>query len=336
MKRTFFLRVGAVCFFSYNITTYTGLDVPQQQDNLSAVAIAPTDGALQWERQSQLLEDEGVTTTVSDQRGNWYFKRQILKEAGPLHEAIREKVDHATQAFKKVVAQRTDLDKNINSFLHELRLSDNLIASRIAEYVDKIVQLESKKDILIEQKKELDSYKELKKILEDLQADIAFIQELDVSLDKALSIASEQMDLCTSFGQKAWNNYDEIAEVLNDALAEKLFFEMQGHNNNIDAIILYITRDFSQYLSSIEKIVAEYKEKISQSVKALSDKGVLIIIETQEEQAKKQEAASTGKIAPQEPVAQKYSWWATFVTYITIPFHKIYEAIMYVWGLFKK
>ena len=341
--RKLFIAYFFLLEFGY---VFSSLDIaqPAVQTDQSTPQIALTTpeplsdtSALQWERQS-LLQDEGVTTTAQEQRGNWYFKRQILKEAGPLHEAIRDKDKHVEQAFKDIIARRTRLDADVNTFLHESHISNNKVEAQLALQVDAIVNLEAKKGLTHEEKKNLDEHAAIKQRIEDLQVNIAYIQELDISLDKALSIASEQVNLCHSFAKKAWNNYDEIAEVLDDVLAEKLFFEMQGYNNNIDAITVYIMRDFTQYISQIENIITEYKTTIKNDVQELKKKNIIITAEINPEVSVEPVSDSEATLSTQLPSETQthMSLFSKIGEYISAIAKKIYEFITYFLTLFKK
>jgi len=284
----------------------------------------------QWDRQSQL--EEGVTTAENDQRGNWYFKRQIFREAGALYKALGEKAARVQEAYKNFFTQRASLDATINSFLHDSRISMELIEKKIIELHEKIMDLEKRSDLTEQDQNLLKQSRILKEKIEDLKSNILLIQELDSSFDKALSIVSEQGELSNSFVQKAWSNYESISEILNDSHAEKLLLEMQGFNTNLDAILVYVSKDFPTYIAAVITTTNDHIETIKKEVESLEQDGI-ILKGAVEKPEKTPESGGQTTSVEKKPVEHTESWWSKILYYLFAPFRELYTWIR---SFFKK
>lgn len=274
-----------------------------------------TSGAqsLQWARSSELLEDTGITSTSDDRRGNWYEKRQLFFEARGAYEKLREAVRGVNSMTDSIEKMRARIVSAITVFVEKYSFKQGIIDELLAE-LDQDLQKERKKEVQLNEQERayLAEITEKKKELEQLKKQIQQFNDVIMGLDTAFATFRDQLQRAEQYEQRGWDNYDKIADVLNDELAEKLYLEIQSSIVNVGLIDGYIRKDFTQYLEQTERIVNEFIAGISQRVDQMQARGVELLTKvTQEIEA---EEAAAQKAAAEKKAAQAQKGWLAWIS----------------------
>lgn len=279
----------------------------------------PVAAALAW-KPSELVEDDGLTTTPGDDRGDWYFKRLLYRDARPITGAISETALKIDGYKKDFFAARSTIDNEIDNFY----ITYGFEAGEADEQIDILTRQTNtlrQKDVQLteETRALLAELTDKKKDVEQVKTDLAAIHDLDVALDQALTTLLDQISVSHIYEQKAWENYDKISDVLSDEIAERLFLEIQGYKINVDAVDNYIRGPFAQYFEQSIKAIKEQMEKVKKRVEDLKQRGVLLekkVFEdpaTIEARQKQQELDNQQKLA-QERAANR-RWWTPIIEF---------------------
>lgn len=303
------------------------MNIPMLQMLLFSLSVlaseAPKSGettppsGLQWQHSSELLEDTGVTTTNDDRRGNWYSKRQLFFEARQEYEKLRELVKRVEHYIEPVSKKQESIIHFITQFVQEYSFKEGIIDELLTD-LEKELQKYRKKDIQLNEQERayLNEIEDKKKDIENLKKTIQSYNELIMGLDKAFITFREQLARANDYEHKGWENYDKIAEVLNDEIAEQLYLEIKGFITNAALIESYIKNDFMRYLDQSERLVNEQSGKIKAAVDSLQARGLELVhkveksLEQDEEQRIKREAEERARKQEEElKKQQESSWW---------------------------
>ncbi len=287
----------------------------------TADAGAAPDGAVptDW----QVAEDSGLTTTVLDNRGNWYNKQRILAEARKSFETVRSVVNAIDTYVRELMEQRNQFLSTTAQFYIDLGTTEAALSTRINTIIDTLKKEESAGTLSEHERLDLQQFLDHKAAIEELVTLLTKVQAYDDALNKAVQVLSEQLSNAHSYEEIAWENYDKIADVLNDEIAEGFFKQVQGSQQNVEAIQNYLVREFTNYFATITSQLKQTTETISAQVQELQKKGLTLI---EEFQSHPQEEAVV--IKP-EPV--KVSWWQSMLASIGTWWNKI---ISFFKGLF--
>ena len=290
-------------------------------DQTSAPASVVTEAATapQTWRASELMEDGELTTTIDDNRGDWYFKRMLLKAARTVYESVRDTVAKIDAYKKDFFAVRSAIDSDLDTFYITYGFESGEIDEQLANLTQSMDEMR-KKDIQLNEQERglLAELNEKQKEVEQVKLDLISIHELDVNLDKALATLLDQISVSHMYEQKSWENYDKISEVLSDEIAERLYLEIQGYKSNAEAIDAYIKGPFAEYFDQSIKTIKEQMEKVIKQVGELKQRGVLLEKKvvgdqtTLDAQQKQQEEENKQKLE-KERVAKQRRWWTPIV-----------------------
>lgn len=273
---------------------------------------------LEW--QPVPAEDEGLTTTDYDLRGNWAIKREILNHARNLYEKVRDTVILIDGSKKEFIEQKAVTEPEVGKFYSDIGFEQGAIDKHI-EVVTREFEEKSQADQKIDEdeKRILAELAEKKNELLQLKNDISILQELQATLQKGLQTAIEQIDISRSFEQKSWENYEKIAEVLNDEIAERLYYEMQGFKANIESIGNYLNQELRPFFDQTNAKIKEQMGVLKKRIDDLRARGVILDQKIEQFEAERPEV----KKEEIKPV----SWYQWLFNMLLSPFVYVYDAI---------
>lgn len=249
----------------------------------------------------QVAEDTGLTTSLLDNRGNWYNKQRILAEARKSFETVRSVVNAIDTYVRELMDQRNQLLSTTAQFYIDLGTTEAALSTRINIIIETLKKEESAGTLSERERLDLQQFLDHKASVEELVSLLAKVQAYDEALNKAVQVLSEQLSVAHSYEEIAWENYDKIADVLNDEIAEGYYKQVLGSQQNVEAIQQYLLKDFTSYFVNITNQLKQTTETITTQVQELQKKGLSLI---EEFQSQPHEVPAVPK---PEPV--KISWW---------------------------
>ena len=151
--------------------------------------------------------------------------------------------------------------------------------------------------------------------------------------------AFKEIDTCRGLENRAWNNFKEIGQELDDKKARVLYYEMENFHKNIDQKMSYLQNNLLPYLQNqLVSKVDETMNQIKNAVQIFDSKGLslsmvlkkdaqgdlLILKQRDAEQAQEAQKAK-------EQEAKGCAWyarlWCGFVSLLQPIFDKTHEWI---------
>ena len=144
--------------------------------------------------------------------------------------------------------------------------------------------------------------------LKQLKQDIVSIANLDHAIDDALGTLMNQINRVRQYERQAWENFKEIAHILNDTKARELYYMIEGAARNIKNISTYIEQDFFNHFAKLIEDATKHINRVQNQIEGLKEKGVSFkrqteLLEQQQEQLQEEEEEE--EVAPKP----KLSWF---------------------------
>ena len=276
---------------------------------------APQELVPQAWRQAVIIP-EGITTRPEDRRGNWYDKRQILNQARTAYEQIRERIAKIENQEQSFLNRQHSLDKQIAAFYLSIGFEEGTVDTLLTKVMNELEQDRVTEGQLTEEERRLlAEVEEKKKVLQELRDDVSTLNELEAAVDKTATTVLEQIELCRSYEQKAWNNYEKIDNVLNEKIAQQLYLEMQSFVDHTTAVDTYLRTTLTQYVEQTAQSIRTYMQKIQADVDDLQQRGIALSAQAIEEEKAavqaRQKAEEDRKEREKAPVAppKRIGWW---------------------------
>lgn len=224
-------------------------------------------------------EDEvtGIDTADLDEpQGNWLFKRMWWQRAETQYEKIKALVDTIMESRMAFFAKRTEWDKTVfDPFYLEIGVGRGVLEELIANAIAQLDQEREKDGQLTSQERDLlAAFETEKATLEQLQKDIQKINALDGAIDDAITTLIGQINAARNFEKQSWQNLKQIAQELSDKKARDLYYGMATFWQNTNDISNYIQNPFLQYFEGLGAAAQESIAKVTDSMKALKEKGI--------------------------------------------------------------
>lgn len=217
------------------------------------------------------------TVDLEDPQGNWLFKRVWWERAEAKYEKIRATVNKVLESRTGFFAMRSDVDKNIlDPFYIKIGFSQGELQVILSDLIAKLEQDKKPESRAEHDKKEelIEKAQEDKKLLMQLQQDIELVNKHDEAIDNALMQLIEQISRMRNYEQQAWQDFKDIARVLDDKKARELFYKVDNAWRNIQEIQTYIEQAFSTSFDKVVEQVKQQVERISNAVEMLKEKGI--------------------------------------------------------------
>ncbi len=313
---------------------YTGAMGPSEAPASEGEA---TEAPTAWREKPAPVEDGGLTTTMYDNRGNWYLKQQLLKSAREVYEKIKQIIEPLEQLKKDFFARRSTSDEKVDMFYRVGGFEEGELESILNSLEKQLEDKMQKEGQLTEQERLfMADITEKKKEVEALKKDLSVIHEIEATLDKAMNTIIEQIDACHAYQQQAWENYEKISDVLSDELAEKLLLEIQGFAANCEIISNYLTRDMAAFFDRAINQLESRMESVKKQVDSLRERGVILekkvasYEESVSEEVKQAEQQKMRELEKKLAEAQQpwyKKWYNAVVNWVQSWFSSFYNLI---------
>ncbi len=237
-------------------------------------------------------DDEEIDSNDTDMfespeyaRGNWYKKQQTLKHAHDVYQEVRQKEALVEQFENTFITKKNVLTNKFEEFSQALGGAINGIYQTLFEEIERLETLQKPEGQLTQQDRvQLAQAQETKEALVQLKKDFDALTELYKAIDQAMNVLMQQITISHNFEQKAFDNYEKIAQVLSDQVAEQLYTEIIASRENIIGIADYIKGDFSHYFDELSDNITKSMALIQQQLTALKERGV-DLLKVKEERA---------------------------------------------------
>lgn len=271
------------------------------------------------------------TIDLAEPSGNWLLKRGIWEKAQAKYEQIKGVFDQVLESRMPFFKRRAEIDRQI---LDPLYISAGLDQEQIATILEEFntligVDLEKHKQLDEREKKMQMAAIEEKKVLEQLQKDVAALDTYGKALDAFLDKLIEQVNLGRAAEKQAWQSYKDIGKELNDKKARELWLSMDTPFKRITDIQGYINGIFKQEFDKVDATIQKNASDIKSALQSLKEKGLDLKKFSKELDQKLGHEEAPVCPTQQEPEEEGWmgmltSWWNSFVEGLS----GIYDSIM--------
>ncbi|HLJ30867.1 MAG TPA: hypothetical protein VKU36_00370 [Candidatus Babeliales bacterium] len=278
-------------------------------------------------------EEEGKpqgidTVSLDNPQGNWLFKRIWWERAEERYEKIRLLVDAVWESRTIFFVKRNELDRNVlDPFYLNVGIGQGELQTILAEQLDFFEKHREQQGDLTEQERSLyESIENEEEALKQLKLDVDAIASLDHAIDDALGTLMNQINRVRQFERQAWDNFKEIAHILNDTKARELYYMIEGAARNIKNISTYLERDFFNHFTHLINEATKHVTRVQNQIEALKEKGVNFkrqteLLEQKNEQQMEEEEEE--EVTP-KPKVGWFGWIGSFFKNI---FNTIFSVI---------
>lgn len=216
------------------------------------------------------------TVDIKEAQGNWLFKRIWWERAEAKYEKIRNRVAAVHESRMAFFSKRAEFDKKIiNPFLVSIGISTGELQELLSQLTQQLEQARVKEGSLSDEErlllKDLDTQKEA---LDRLKLGIGKILTLAQDIDNALETLIEQVNRVRAYEQESWQQFKEIARVLNDKKAREIFYSMDSLSKNVSNVASYIQQQFEPYFNNLMAVVHKEVEVASKTISELNKQGI--------------------------------------------------------------
>lgn len=216
------------------------------------------------------------TVSLENPQGNWLYKRIWWERAEERYEKIRLLVDSVWEFRTSFFVKRNELDRNVlDPFYLNVGIGQGELQVILGELVDFLEKNREREGDLNEQERML--YERImteEESLKQLKSDIESIANLDHAIDDALGTLMNQINRVRQFERQAWENFKEIAHILNDTKARELYYMIEGAARNIKNISNYLEQEFFQHFNRLINEATKHINKVQSQMESLKEKGV--------------------------------------------------------------
>lgn len=216
------------------------------------------------------------TVSLENPQGNWLYKRIWWERAEERYEKIRNLVDTVWASRIIFFDKRNELDRNIlDPFYLSVGIGQGELQTILTELVDFFEKHREQQGDLNEQERALyDTIAAEEEALKQLKQDIESIANLDHEIDNALGTLMNQINRVRQYERQAWENFKEIAHILNDTKARELYYMIEGAARNIKNINIYIEQDFFNHFAKLVGEATKHVNRVQNQIESLKEKGV--------------------------------------------------------------
>jgi SMC interacting uncharacterized protein involved in chromosome segregation len=113
-----------------------------------------------------------------------------------------------------------------------------------------------------------------KQELEQLQKEVQLVIKQDSELEDAVMMLLEQINKIRRLEQTAWQNFKDIARVLDDKKARELYYKVDNAWRNVQELQNYIEQTYSTTFEQLVEHIKEKIQKVEAAIETLKVKGV--------------------------------------------------------------
>jgi hypothetical protein len=322
----------------------TPVDTPAFAE-ASDFAKASTDTTADTQEEQIVIPEEpaeekvGIdTVSLENPQGNWLFKKIWWERAEERYEKIRQLVDQIWEFRTRFFVARNELDRNVlDPFYIAIGIDQGelqIILAEINDFLEK--QREHQEELTDAERMLYETYATEEDVLKQLKSDVESVVNLDHAIDDALGKLMDQINRVRNYEAQAWNNFKEIAHLLNDTKARELYYVIEGSARNIKDISVYLEREFFAHFNKLIGETARHIARVQNQMEALKEKGISFKRQTdllEEQQIVVDEDEDEEEVAPRP----KLGWFAWLGSLVSNVLSSIWSIIRLPYDLiFKK
>ncbi len=256
------------------------------------------------------------TVSLENPQGNWLYKRIWWERAEERYEKIRLLVDAIWESRTIFFVKRNELDRNVlDPFYLNVGIGQGELQVILSELVDFFEKHREQQGDLNEQERSLyDTIATEEEALKQLKQDVESVANLDHAIDDALGTLMNQINRVRQYERQAWENFKEIAHILNDTKARELYYMIEGAARNIKNISTYVEQDFFTHFAKLIEEATKHVNRVQSQIESLKEKGVSFkrqteLLEQKQEQLEQEEEE---EVAPKP----KLGWFGWIMSYL--------------------
>lgn len=279
-------------------------------------------------------EDEmyGIDTfDLQDPAGNWLYKRIWWEKAEARYDKIKGAVSRVLDGRMYFFERRVDLDRSLfDPFYNAIGFSRGELFEAVALLIDQLQESLAKKDNKQDEKKVakesiLLKLEQERENIERLQKEVEGINNIDRTIDDALTKLMNQINMCRQYEQEAWQYLRSISREVSDKAARDHYYAMDTMWKNVKNIQRYVEGEFAQHFNALAKDAQQKTEAVQQSLAQLREKGIDLkkIAEKALKPAPEKEKVQSQEEEETEPEEEPVGWIRWFADILLWPFYKI-------------
>lgn len=250
------------------------------QEKIAAIPRAPSPVADKTPQEESLGQEGNIigidTIELQEAQGNWLFKRLWWERAEEKYEKIRKQVASIMESRGQFFEKRNAAEKNIfDNVYQQIGFERGELEELINRLMERMNKLREREGVLDEKEREF--YAQLqteKKALDTLKANVTSITVLENSIDDVLAKLMETINRVREYEQESWQNFKDIARVLDDRKAKEMFYKIDAIWRNVTSLKEYIQTRLSAHFDQLLTKAKEETDRISKNVQDLKDKGL--------------------------------------------------------------
>lgn len=268
------------------------------------------------------------TVSLENPQGNWLFKRIWWERAEERYEKIRLLVDAVWESRTIFFVKRNELDRNVlDPFYLNIGIGQGELQTILSELLDFFEKHREQQGELTEQERMLyESIETEEETLKQLKLDIEAVANLDHAIDDALGNLMNQINRVRQFERQAWDNFKEIAHILNDTKARELYYMIEGAARNIKNISIYLEQDFFNHFTKLVNEATKHITRVQNQIEALKEKGFNFKRQT-EQLEQKQELQEEEEEEEEVKPKPKLGWGGWILSLFKNAFNAIFSII---------
>lgn len=216
------------------------------------------------------------TVSLQEGQGNWLFKKIWWERAEIKFDKLRQVVESVMSFRMAFFDQRAELNKAIiDPFLLKIGAEQGSLRQAIEGHLALLEKERADAGSLNEEERSLVEIikKEKNKLLE-IKTLVEHVLKLNFEIDTSLGVLMQQVNRARSYENQAWDNFREIARVLNDKKAREIYYAIDMLYKNTKQVLRYIETDFKQHFSATMGAIDEEIGVVNLRIKELNAKGL--------------------------------------------------------------
>jgi hypothetical protein len=284
------------------------------------------------EQKTELDEPMGIdTVSLDNPQGNWLFKKIWWERAEERYDKIRQLVDALWTSRTDFFIKRSKLDRDIiDPFYLNVGVGQGELQTILTELIEFFEKHREQEGDLNEQERMLyESLVSEEESLKQLRVDVEAIMQLDRAIDEALGTLMNQINRVRNFEAQAWDNFKEIAHILNDTRARELYYMIEGAARNIKNISNYLERNFTSHFDRLIGDTTKHIARIQNQIEGLKEKGINFKKQTELTEQQKHAAAQDEENETEQESTPKpaLSWFGWIMSMVTNAFNTLLSII---------
>jgi hypothetical protein len=195
---------------------------------------------------------QGLDTLGSDSSGNWLLKRVWWEQAETVFDEIVGLSSKSCAVPRDYLASYSKARNDFANIMNTAGVEFGTLSERINDLIDaaqeaskiSLGQTVGAHQVFIER------VQERKGDLEQLKKDLKAIEDLTSNILKVMDQVDQYVARCQDYELDAWQNFKEIARVLDDQRAKVLYYTIVSDRENIKRLIAYLQSDLKRFFDS--------------------------------------------------------------------------------------